>query len=190
MLSQKIQPLLKTQAITLNRVLQQVGASGFGVIIALTALPSALPLPAPGYSVPFGLTLVILALQVLLGRTTPWLPARVKQQSINLVFYQKKSQRIIKFIQFFEYFIHPRWNFMFGAQNRLLALALIMCGLLMCIPIPGTNTIPALGAFSLGLAMIEKDGLLAMIGILFALLGTAVAYTIIFMGTQLLRLLF
>ncbi|MBT5692093.1 MAG: exopolysaccharide biosynthesis protein, partial [Opitutae bacterium] len=40
---------------------------GFGILLMMFALPSALPVPAPGYSIPFGIILALLAGQLILG---------------------------------------------------------------------------------------------------------------------------
>ena len=45
--------------------------------LAVTALPSALPAFVLGYSTPFGIALLLISLQMILGRPAVWLPARM-----------------------------------------------------------------------------------------------------------------
>ena len=61
---------------------------GFGILLLLFSLPSALPVPAPGYSIPFGIILGLLALQLVLGRKTPWLPDWV----LNISFKTRSNE--------------------------------------------------------------------------------------------------
>ena len=60
--------------LTLGEVFQRIGDRGFGLLLIVLSLPSALPIPAAGYSTPFGIIIAVLALQMLAGRTSPWIP--------------------------------------------------------------------------------------------------------------------
>jgi hypothetical protein len=58
----------------------------------------------------------------------------------------------------------------------LLGLVIILLSLLMMLPVPGTNTLPALVPLTLSIGLIESDGLLTLLAAL-AALGLAVLYT-------------
>lgn len=62
--------------VTLSDILNLAGERTFGFLFVLLSLPSALPLPAPGYSVPFGVVMLVLAVQLVVGRRRPWLPQK------------------------------------------------------------------------------------------------------------------
>lgn len=53
-------------------------------------------------------------------------------------------------------------------------------GLSMTIPIPGTNTIPAMGVFLIGFGLIETDGVICLVGAIVALLGGTLTLSILF----------
>lgn len=191
MLSDQIETLITTrQKVSLGELLALFKNASFGMLLALIALPSALPLPAPGYSIPFGLMIVLLAGQILWGRTTPWFPSFCLKPSFKLTPYVKGIDKIRRFIEFFERFIHPRFTGVFWGKNRLLGLALLLCGLLMCIPIPGTNTIPALAVFIMGLSITERDGLMALVGLGLSLIGLTILVGLLLMGARFLELFF
>ncbi|PAX52484.1 exopolysaccharide biosynthesis protein, partial [Brunnivagina elsteri] len=60
--------------VTLSDLLALAGERTFGFLFVLLSFPSALPIPAPGYSVPFGMAMLLLAGQLLVGRDEPWFP--------------------------------------------------------------------------------------------------------------------
>ena len=72
---------------------------------------------------------------------------------------------------------------------RILGIMILLCGISMLIPIPGTNTMPAIGVFVIALSMIEEDSLAGVAGALIALSGIAVTVLILFFGKEALTLL-
>lgn len=190
MLSQNIENLLKNNThLSLKKVMEQTDESIFGFLLALLALPSALPVPAPGYSTPFGIVIIILSLQIIIGKKYPWFPAKIKEKEIPLEKFKKGIQKINKFIVFFEKLIHPRLSFIYTKGQPLVGIMILLCGISMLIPIPGTNTIPALGVFALGIGMIEKDGLLGIGGMLISFLGITITAIILYLGKEFLELI-
>ncbi len=64
-LGKTLQELLKADdenGISISEVARAVGEKGFGLLLIVLSLPSALPVPAPGYSTPFGLVMALIAL--------------------------------------------------------------------------------------------------------------------------------
>jgi hypothetical protein len=78
--------------VTLTEVLQLAGERIFGFLFVILALPSALPVPAPGYSTPFGIALFLLALQFIAGAKLPWLPQKISSHPIELKQVQGSSE--------------------------------------------------------------------------------------------------
>lgn len=71
--------VLTQQLVSLGDILQLAAERTFGFLLAVLSLPSALPIPAPGYSTPFGIVLLLLGWQLLVGASTPWLPPPAAQ---------------------------------------------------------------------------------------------------------------
>ncbi|MGB0259313.1 MAG: exopolysaccharide biosynthesis protein [Coraliomargarita sp.] len=140
-----------------------VGDKGFGLLLIILSLPSALPVPAPGYSTPFGIAIAIIALQMLVGRHTVWLPERIKRVRITPKIASKMIGAASKFLRAIEHLIKPRqrWIRSRGGQSGLAIVILIMSCLMM-LPIPLTNTFPAMVIFMIGVGLSEEDGLLAI----------------------------
>ena len=79
-LGKTLQELLRADdehGISISEVARAVGEKGFGMLLVVFSLPSALPVPAPGYSTPFGLVMALIALQMVCGRRDVWLPYKI-----------------------------------------------------------------------------------------------------------------
>ncbi|MGE9292303.1 MAG: exopolysaccharide biosynthesis protein [Puniceicoccales bacterium] len=171
----------QTEKVSLGEIVDAIEDKQFGMLLILLSIPSALPVPAAGYSTPFGIAILILGLQMLAGRRIPWLPQKMREKSFSR---QKLSGMIGKasgFFRWVEKLVRPRLGWLSGrAGYRLIALLVIFMSLLMCLPIPSTNTAPAIVIFLIGIGLCEDDGLFALgacaLGIVAALLYVVVIY--------------
>ncbi len=182
-LSEDLQRLLDEngdESITFGQLVDQLGDRGFGFSLLLLALPSALPVPAAGYSTPFGIAIVGLAIQMIRGRTTPWLPAKILNRSMKASFARKMIGAAIAFLRRVEHLLKPRLPLMHGRGGLIVAGTLILLmGCLMTLPIPGTNTAPAMVIFLVAIGLIEEDGLALAVAWLAGLGAVALYGTII-----------
>ena len=165
-LAQALQHSLQSQSaegVRLRDLNQGVGQKSFGLTLLLLALPSALPVPAPGYSTPFGIALLLISLQMILGRQSVWLPASMARIRIPPKLAAKLAQAAQSFLLRSERWVRPRQVWVQTRAARAgLALIVAAMALLMTLPIPLTNTAPAMVIFLIGMALAESDGLLAL----------------------------
>ncbi|MEN9216040.1 MAG: exopolysaccharide biosynthesis protein [Gloeomargarita sp. HHBFW_bins_162] len=168
------------ESVTVRDILQLTGESSWGMLLAILSFPSALPLPAPGYSTPFGVLIFIVSVQWLAGATIPWLPARFLRGRISWERFTKLVQAGIPWLQRLERLTRPRWLGVTKRGHWLLGGLVALMGLSMILPIPGTNTIPAMGVFCIGFGLIESDGLICLAGAIVALAGGAITLSILF----------
>jgi hypothetical protein len=72
------------ETVTLGKLIRVFGSASFGSVLLLTALISILPIVGalPGVSLGTAAIANMLALQMLFGRTTPWIPARLARIKI------------------------------------------------------------------------------------------------------------
>lgn len=169
------------ETLSLAEMRELLGDKGFGVLLAILSLPSALPIPAAGYSVPFGIVLILLGIQLGMGKRTPWLPQRMLRWHIRGSLVPRMVAAARKFTTLMECLIRPRLRlFLIGPGRLWMGILVIFMGLLMCIPIPTTNTLPAGVIFLIGVALTEEDGIFALIaslaGTLAALLYLGILY--------------
>ncbi len=74
-----------------------------------------------------------------------------------------------------------------------IGIAIALMGISMMIPIPGTNTLPAMGIFVTDFGLMEDDGAISLGGLVLCLLGgiltTSILIAILVGGTSLLDLI-
>jgi len=162
------------------------GDSVFGVLLLLLALPSALPLPAPGYSIPFGVVLFPLGLQLARGAHQPWLPQRFANGAIGLERARGFVKAGLPWLRRLEAIARPRWGFVCTnpAGRMVMGITIALMAISMMIPIPGTNTTPAIAIFLIGFGLVEDDGFICLLGLLVALLYSLLVIVAIVLFVQ------
>ena len=170
------------EQVTLASVLELAGERTFGFLFVLLALPSALPIPAAGYSVPFGIVMLLLAVQLIVGAKTPWLPSRIMHRPIAIKRVQGFVKSGIPWMQKIELVSKPRLTLVCTTRvgRVFIGLAIALMSISMMIPIPGTNTLPAMGIFVTGFGLLDDDGAISLAGMLLCLFGATLTLSILY----------
>ena len=162
---------------TLGALLDSIAGKGFGLLLMVLALPAALPIPAPGYATPFGLLMVFLGSQMLVGKSQPWLPQFLRRKTLKYktcAFAVRNSGKVLRLV---EWLVRPRLSGL--ARNRiflaLVSLVIILMASFMILPVPLTNTAPSFVIFLLAAGMLEEDGLVLLGGLILAPLAAFIA---------------
>ena len=171
----------REEKVTLSDILTLAGERIFGFLFVVLALPSALPIPAPGYSIPFGIAMFFLAIQLIMGRDRPWLPAKILNGSMSLKSVQGFVKKGIPWLQKIEAITKPRLSSLCTSLpgKVILGIAIALMSISMMIPIPGTNTLPAMGIFVTGFGLVEDDGAIGLFGLIICALAGAISTSII-----------
>ncbi|MCC0176704.1 exopolysaccharide biosynthesis protein [Waterburya agarophytonicola K14] len=174
----------RAEKVTLSDILNLTGERVFGFLLAVLSLPSALPIPAPGYSIPFGIAMFFLAIQLVVGRDRPWFPDKLLQGSMKLETVQKFLKMGLPWVKRIEKITKPRLAYLCTSipGKIILGCAIALMSISMMIPIPGTNTLPAMGIFVTAFGLLEDDGLICIIGLFVCSLGLALTTSILVFG--------
>lgn len=191
-LGETLTRLLETddeRGLSIREITSAVGEKGFGLLLIVLSLPSALPVPAPGYSTPFGIVIALIAVQMMSGRQAVWLPKKLGNIRIKPKIAQTMLGSASKFLKIIERYIRPRQKWIRGRAGQA-ALAVVICimACLMMLPIPLTNTFPAMVIFMIGVGLAEEDGLLAIaafaVGCCAVLLYAGIIYIALTQGPE------
>ena len=168
--------------VRLADILSLAGERVFGFLFVLISIPSALPLPAAGYSIPFAIVIFLLAVQLIAGAKRPWLPSRIMNASIPLVKVRSFVKSAIPWLQKIEALARPRLaSICTSLPGRIiLGAAIALMAISMMIPIPGTNTLPAMGIFVTAFGLTEDDGVISLVGLVVCAMGAALTTSILF----------
>jgi hypothetical protein len=118
---------------------------------------------------------------MLAGRTSPWIPNWALNRQISPGLTQGIKKFLTKVFHYSELFIKPRFRVLRGKPMVWLSgITIALMAILMIIPIPGTNTLPAMIIFVTGLALSEDDGLLLLISIIGGLIAAVIYGVLLF----------
>lgn len=169
--------------LSLAEVLQIIGNRGYGPLLLVVSLLAILPTGViPGLPSVCGLSIVLIASQLALGRPFPWLPQRMRRLAIGRQHFVETAHRIKPITRRLDRFVKPRLTVLIhGVAVRALAIICIMLGLLM-IPLellPFAVIAPGSAVLLIGLGLSGHDGLWVIAGIVPAIVGFGLVYTLL-----------
>ena len=152
----------------------------FGVLMLILSLPNAVGLGTiPGLSTVFGVPQIFVSLQMIFGAQRPWLPAFVLERSIAMKDFRTMVEKAEPHLMRFEKLLRPRLAVMSSTLiERLLGVVLLLLSIVVALPIPFANQPPAVAQGLVSLGLIERDGVVVLIGIVVAAIAVAVAVAV------------
>jgi hypothetical protein len=159
------------ERVSLEAIVDIVGDRSFGPVLLVLGLIPLSPLSGiPGVSTAIAVMVLLVAGQLLLGRSCCWLPRWLVRRSVPRAKLERSLRLMRPLARFVDKLLRPRLTALTGsaATYTIAALCIIIAlimPLLEVIPFANTTAGAALTAF--GLALIAKDGLLVLISVLF-----------------------
>jgi hypothetical protein len=151
--------------VTLGKLVEVLGDRAFGALLLVFALPNLIPVPLPGLSTVLGIPMVLFAVQLMVGMPRPWLPKRLSSMTLPRSTVEVLAQRTTHWLERVERLLRPRLVVLAeGYGERLIGLYVLALSLVLCLPIPLGNWLPALAVCLMSIGIIEKDGLVVAIG--------------------------
>ena len=166
--------------ISLGALRDALGDRGFGVLLFIFALPNLMPVNIPLLSALFGLPLVLLAAQLSYGRHKPWFPRWLTDQTFSRQGFAAIVMRALPYLERAERLLRPRLTVLLSwTGERLIGLAILILALILALPIPFANWLPACAIAIIGLAIVEKDGVAVLVGLAVGVVSLMVAATVV-----------
>ncbi|MEA5582118.1 exopolysaccharide biosynthesis protein [Nodularia harveyana UHCC-0300] len=171
----------RTPEVTLAEIMLLAKERVFGFLLVILSLPSALPVPAPGYSIFFGIPIFLLAIQLMIGAKIPWIPPKMLNHPIKLTTVQKLLKAGNPWLKRIEAIAKPRLTYICTTVPGKVTLssAIALMAISMMIPIPGTNTLPAIGIFVTSFGLLEDDGVISLGGLVICLIAAITSISIL-----------
>lgn len=171
------------ERISVADLLAAMGDRALGALMFVFAIPNVLPVP-PGTSAILGAPLIFLAAQLMLGQA-PWLPKLVADRSMSHADFAALVRRVAPWLRRAERMLRPRFpwlaqppmEFVIGFVCMLLALVLVL-------PIPLGNVLPALAIAVLALGVLERDGLWVLVGLAAAIASVVLVSGVVYALAQ------
>jgi hypothetical protein len=164
--------------LTIAAFIEGLETRSFAFIVAALVLPNCIPTGIPLLSTVTGIPMVLVVAQAYLGRITPCLPPYLGRRALQRGRLQDFLVRMRPHVERLEAGIHPRhaW-WVTGMRRRALHGAFSLMIVILALPIPFDNLFAAWAILFFCLALLEGDGVMAILGWLLTL--TTLAWTVL-----------
>ncbi len=152
------------ERLTMDRLLQGLGRTAFGMFLFVSILPGFIPIPGAGGMIS-GPLVVLIGLQLLVGLRRPWVPGFIGRRGPQRGTMARFCRRITPWMNRLEHLVRPRLQVLTGNRmaNALTGVLLIALGVLLALPLPMTNYLFAGTLLLYALALMERDGALLLV---------------------------
>jgi hypothetical protein len=162
---------------TLGSLVELFEKKSFAILFVLLLALPALPLPTGGATHVFEVIAVLLALQLIAGRTEIWLPQRWRGLELAGDKQRRLISGLMKLIRRLERFSRPRLRFLFDHRLSNIVFGLLVIagctGAFFAPPFTGLDTLPALGVVLLSLGVLLEDIAVVVLGVVVGVAGVA-----------------
>lgn len=153
------QTIPEGEDITVGTFLSLLGVYGFVFFILVLGILNIAIFMMPGLSILFGIPMVIMVVQMLLGHKAPVFPDYIRSKTIKSDLLRRGLSVSEKALQKIEVGVRPRLTFLtHPAVNRVHHLVALILALMVAIPIPFINIPPTIGIVLLAIGLMQRDG--------------------------------
>lgn len=180
---------------TLDSLEDVFGEKGFALAFMLLMFIPALPIPTGGITHFFLQPVtMILALEMIAGQRTIWLPKKVKTRQIGSLLEGRALPFIVKRVRWLEKWSRPRLSSLLnnGPFRSFIGIIVFSFTLAAFVapPFSGLDTLPSIGVVVIAIAMILEDILLFIVGLLVGAIGTGLVIGVGLAANEIIRFIF
>ena len=166
------------ERISIADLLHALEHRAIGALMFIFAVPNAIPVP-PGVSAVLGAPLIFLSFQLMLGQR-PWLPKIITDRSLSRVDFEKVVDLAAPWLAKAERLMRPRYQFLAKPPAEYLAgLVCLILSIILFLPIPLGNMLPAFTICVLALGVLERDGVWIAIGHALAIVAVVIVWGVV-----------
>jgi hypothetical protein len=154
---------------TVGTLIEAFADKSFAILFVFLLGVPALPLPTGGVTHLFEAIAMLLALQLLIGRKSVWLPRRWRSVTLAGDKRERFVERLLALTAWLERRSQPRGRYLFGSRaGRVLFGAFALVGTVAAFvapPFSMLDTLPALGVVVLSVGVLLEDAVIAGAGV-------------------------
>lgn len=162
---------------TLGGFIEFYGEKSFALLFVVLMATPALPLPTGGATHIFEIIVVLLAIQLVIGREHIWLPRRWRRLPLGGEKRERLAKALTKMIRRLERFSRPRLRPVFNRRSSNTAFGLLVVvgavAAFLAPPFSGLDTLPSLGVVVLSLGVLLEDLYVVIAGLVIGAAGIA-----------------
>lgn len=169
--------------LTLDEFLKGLEGRSYAFAIMALNMPNIVPSGIPWLSTVTGVPILFLLAQFFAGRPVPSLPRAIGCRGLSRGKLQTFLKRARRYIDWLENAVHARYEWWVnGMPRRMLLAAWVINAVILALPIPFDNLFPSIAILFFCFALIEDDGLMAMLGWLFTAVTAAWTVFLLMVG--------
>ncbi|CAH0342166.1 exopolysaccharide biosynthesis protein [Rhizobium sp. CECT 9324] len=168
-------------SVSLDELLAAMGRTSIAFAILILSLPALNPIPGP-FGMVFGTCLAIIAVQIMAGYQRIWLPAflgrrRISANVIGLIV--RYTSPLVSRVETVLRRNRMR-HFAGRTAQSLLGIPVFLLAIAVALPIPFGNFLPVAALVMIALGLMERDGLMAMLGVALGIIALATSGGLIY----------
>ena len=157
--------------ISVGQLILALGDRGLIGLLLILAFANVIPNP-PGTSALLGLPMLYLSWQMMRGGM-PWLPQFLAARSFDIDHFRTVVARAMPYLNRVERLLRPRIpTLSTPVAFRLLCAVCLLLSIVLVLPIPFGNLLPAAAIAIIALGALERDGVWITGGVLFGIAST------------------
>lgn len=169
---------LSTARISIGELLAQFQRRSYGGVFLILALLAILP----GISVLAGIALLVPSMQFIGGYRAPIFPKSIGEKSVSVEGLKKWGFIVANWIEKLEKLVKPRFPQLTNSiARRVIGLTIFLLAIVVAIPFPFSNFPPAIAIICFALALLERDGLMVIIGGLISAAAFSIGFTVFYL---------
>ena len=171
----------KENKISFRVILEKLKDEGLLFLIALTALPSAIPVPTPpGFTTIVGLPMCFLTVQLIFRQESPWLPEWILKKQLQLSTFHKGIEKLEPIMNKLTVLLRPRYKrFTTQKMEKLVGVIAFLCSVSVALPILFGNAIPSAAVLIIALGFLYEDGLAVLLGAILGVIGIIISSSVV-----------
>lgn len=181
---------IQKRDLTLQEILHLLGDEGHYLFILIFILPFIQPIPLYGLSTPVGISMMIIA-YFLFRHQDPWLPQKLQKKIVKKEILEPVFNVLDKLFRLSRKVHRQRLQILTDSRlfQKINAFIIAMNALLLALPlpIPFSNTVPAISILLLAVGAIQKDGLFILFSYFWHFIVIASFWQILLLVVQFLQ---
>ena len=173
------------EGITFKDFLKLIGEEGGLLTCIILVAPFLFPVSFPGSSIPFGLAILLVNIEIIYTKH-PLIPKKIMEHKISQNNMLKILKGMSSILANLDRITKERLTIMIESplMANLNSFIMILCSFLLMLPLPVplTDFIPAYSILFLALGSIERDGYLIFAGYIMAIITVIYLLLITFLG--------
>ncbi|HYC73398.1 exopolysaccharide biosynthesis protein [Brevundimonas sp.] len=149
----------------LGELVNAFGERGFGALMLFFGLMNIAIGIIPGTTTILGAPLLLMGLQLMTRQDQLWLPKWALKRSIERAAYRTGVEAVLPRVRRVERLSKPRLSIMTSPVfEMLIGVATVVLAFILVLPIWGGNLVPALIISTFGFGLMQRDGLVVLVG--------------------------